>query len=329
VQPRPRSLLDVTDPAGAVATAPAASSSQCGSPKSRPRSSRWTDRARVTGSLALPASASSNPRCSAAPLTRCRLARTHRASPAGWVFPGWFMPLTLRWSIPWHRPPENQLRTASLEDPDRCDQRRPACAFLDHERRTPAGKSRLREAYRRDVQKRLVPYTKSREDPRPPRSAQGFGLSAKRWHTLSRRLVRGTPSKEPSIRRRQATLTHGPPSPPNHRSLPRNRPRRVGALGPQGPSSPWRVRLLLLAMRHRGCVRSTPAIHISETSTSAPPGCGDRSPRSTPFTPRASLRPARTPLRPPVRQPGWASGRSSDVSVATRNERTTPAIRAT
>jgi hypothetical protein len=201
----PRSLLDVTDPAGAVATAPAASSSQCGPPGSRPRSSRWTDRARVTGSLALPASARSDPRCSGAPLTRCRRARAHRASPAGWVFPGSFMPLTLRWSIPWHRPPENQIRTASLEDPDRCDQRRPTWTFLDHGRRTPAGKSQLREAHRRDVRSawcRTRNREKTRDHHAPPRDFGSWRNAGTPSHAASSRASRQRSPRSDDARRR-------------------------------------------------------------------------------------------------------------------------------
>lgn len=174
-----------------------------------------------------------------------------------------------------------------------------------------------------------MPYTESWVAPPPSRFAGGIWLSAKRLHTLSRRFFRGTSSKEPSIRRRQATLTHGPRSPPSLSSFPSRRSSAFGGLEPEGPSSPRPGQRLLLAMRHHGCVRSTPAIHISKMSTSGPPGYGDHSPWVTQFTPRGSLRPARAPLRSPVRRPGRGTGRSSDASVAPRSRGTTPAIRNT
>lgn len=174
-----------------------------------------------------------------------------------------------------------------------------------------------------------MPYTKSREDPRPPRSARGIG-SQRNASTPSRdassRAPRQRSPRCDAARPRSGTGNEA------RRAIARfaaASPGAVGGLGPEGLSSPWPGQRLLLAMRHHGCVRSTPAIHISKMSTSAPSGYDDRSPWVTQFTLRGSLRPARAPPRSTVRRPGQGTGRSSDASVATRGRRITPGFRVT
>ena len=142
------------------------------------------------------------------------------------------------WCIPWHRPPEHQIRTASLEDPDRCDQRRTIRPVLDHESRAPEDDSHLREDHPRDTRSAWC-RTRSRGLPHDHHASPGVFGSQRNACTPSRDASSGEPrQKEPPIRRRQATLTHGPQSPPSLSSFPSRYPSALSGLEPEGPSSP-------------------------------------------------------------------------------------------